>query len=385
MNNREERLRFLKGVLCGVLVSAVVSAVGIYGAKKVYFGKESMNVSEKAAVIASMLEENYIGDFENTELCDQMYSGMASAMGDPYTEYMNEKQMTEFLSEAGGSICGIGVVITEEDGKCVIREVLDNSPAQKAGLSAGDILLSVDGNDTNGMSVVDISSLTKGREGTTVDISILRDGNTLDFQLRRSMIDICYVTAKQDGNIGYIKISEFTKVTANQFDEKLDELMSQDISGLIIDLRDNPGGMIDIVTKIADRLLPEGIVTYTVDKNGNRRDFVSDSEYVDIPVAVLVNGGSASASELLTGALQDSGRGVIIGTQTYGKGIVQGLYTLSDGSGLKITIQKYYTPKGVCIQGVGITPDFVIESDDTTTGNDDKQYRKAVEILNDKE
>ena len=173
-------------------------------------------------------------------------------------------------------------------------------------------------------------------------------------------------------------------MTADQFIKALSGLMKQNIKGLVIDLRDNPGGMIDIVTEIADTLLPEGTITYTVDKNGNRVDFKSKDGCIDIPIAILVNGGSASASELLAGAIQDNGRGTIIGTQTYGKGIVQGLYSLSDGSGLKITIQKYFTPNGVCIQGIGITPDYEIETEDKTKSADDKQYNKAVELLKDK-
>ena len=193
-----------------------------------------------------------------------------------------------------------------------------------------------------------------------------------------------YVNGKKDGDIGYIEITEFSKVTAAQFEKELLSLLKQGLKGLIIDLRNNPGGMVDVVTEIADMLLPEGIITYTVDKNGNRVDFKSEEGCIDIPIAVLVNEGSASASELLAGALQDNGRGVIIGTQTYGKGIVQGLYSLSDGSGLKITIQKYFTPDGVCIQGIGITPDYEIESDDRSASDNDKQYVKALEILNDK-
>ena len=198
------------------------------------------------------------------------------------------------------------------------------------------------------------------------------------------MIDMQYVKVEKDGNIGYIQITEFSKITASQFENELSKLMKQGIKGLIIDLRNNPGGMVDVVTEIADKLLPEGIITYTVDKNGNRVDFKSEKGCIDIPIAVLVNSGSASASELLAGALQDNKKGVIIGTQTYGKGIVQGLYSLSDGSGLKITIQKYFTPNGVCIQGCGITPDYKIDSDDCSASANDKQYNKAVEILNDK-
>jgi len=383
VKNKKEIFRFLKGAVCGVVVtSVIVFAKGSFDTKHAFFEPLPMTVSEKAAIIAAMLEENYIGDFENTDLADTMYGSMAEAMGDPYTVYLTEKQMQAFVQDTGGTICGIGIVITqdEESGNCIIREVLENSPAEQAGIKAGDIIKAIDGKDVTGLSVIDLSSLTKGAEGTELKITIERNGVDMDFVAERSNIDMQYVKSSVDGDIGYIKITEFTKLTATQFEKALEELKSQNIKGLIIDVRDNPGGMIDIVTQIADDLLPEGIITYTVNKNGDRKDFVSSEGELDMPISVLVNGGSASASELFAGALQDYDKGVIVGTQTFGKGIVQGLYSLGDGSGIKITIQKYYTPNGVCIQGVGITPDYVVENNDST----DVQYDKALEILKNK-
>ncbi len=388
MEKKEDAVRFFKGIVCGVVLTAIfIVTKNGYDAKHVMFEEEKLGVVEKASVIASMLEQNYIGDFENSELAEQMYSGMANAMGDPYTIYLTKEQMDEFISEASGTMCGIGIVISmdKETGNCIINNVLEGSPAEKSGLKAGDKIISIDGVKTDGMSVVDVSALTKGQKDTKVIIGIYREGSgEKSFEITRSTIDMQYVNGKKDGDIGYIEITEFSKVTAAQFEKELLSLLKQGIKGLIIDLRNNPGGMVDVVTEIADMLLPEGIITYTVDKNGNRVDFKSEEGCIDIPIAVLVNEGSASASELLAGALQDNGRGVIIGTQTYGKGIVQGLYSLSDGSGLKITIQKYFTPDGVCIQGIGITPDYEIESDDRSASDNDKQYVKALEILNDK-
>ncbi len=384
MNNREDVMRFLAGAVCGVLAASAIVTV-----HKRDSGEEFQlsTTAEKASVIANMLESNYIGDFSDEVLSDNMFAGMVNALGDPYTVYLNTEQMTEFMTEAQGTMCGIRIVISvdKDSGKCIINDVLEDSPAEKAGLQAGDVILNVDGTDTRDMSVTDVSQLTKGSPDTSVSLTVFRKGEgEITFDITRSEINMQYVKYSIDGNIGYIKISEFAKITAEQFEISLTELMEQNIKGLIIDLRDNPGGMIDIVTEIGDTLLPEGIITYTVDKNGNRTDFKSDSNCIDIQIAVLVNGGSASASELLAGALQDSGAGVIIGTQTYGKGIVQGLYSLGDGSGLKITIQRYYTPSGVCIQGVGITPDYAIECDDKSLTETDEQYQKALEILNEK-
>ncbi len=388
MDNKEEAIRFLKGAVCGViLTAAVIITKNGYDAAHTFIGEEHLAVGEKAAVIASMLEQNFIGDFDNTDLADQMYSGMADAMGDPYTRYFTKNEMSDFLNDANGTMCGIGIVISsdKDTGLCIVSEVIENSPAEKAGLKAGDTIIKVDDKDVVGMSVVEISELTKGKKDTSVKISVDRHGEGEKlFDIKRSTINMQYVKSSKDGDIGYIKITEFAKVTADQFIKALSGLMKQNIKGLVIDLRDNPGGMIDIVTEIADTLLPEGTITYTVDKNGNRVDFKSKDGCIDIPIAILVNGGSASASELLAGAIQDNGRGTIIGTQTYGKGIVQGLYSLSDGSGLKITIQKYFTPNGVCIQGIGITPDYEIETEDKTKSADDKQYNKAVELLKDK-
>ncbi len=382
MKNKNEIIRFLKGAVCGAVVtSIIVIAKGSLDTKHAFFEPLPMTVSEKAAVIAAMLEENYIGDFEKTDLADEMYESMAEAMGDPYTVYLTEKQMQAFIQDTGGTISGIGIVITQdENGNCFIKEVLENSPAEEAGIKAGDIIRAIDGKDVTGMSVIDISALTKGAKGTKIKITVERNGADMDFEVERSNIDLQYVKSDVDGDIGYIKITEFTKLTANQFEDALKELKSKNIKGLIIDVRDNPGGMIDSVTQIADDLLPEGIITYTVDKNGNKKDFVSAEGELDMPIAVLVNGSSASASELFAGALQDYGKGVIVGTQTFGKGIVQGLYSLGDGSGIKITIQKYYTPNGVCIHGVGITPDYVVENNDSN----DAQYEKALEILKNK-
>lgn len=380
VKSKNELIRFFKGAICGaVAVSLIVVAAGRFDTKLAFFEPLPMTISEKAAIIAAMLEENYIGDFENTELADTMYASMASSMGDPYTVYLTEKQMQSFLQSSDGTISGIGIVISQDTdtGSFVIREVLEGSPAEKVGLMAGDIIVSIDEKSVEGLTVVDISSLTRGQKGTKIKVTVERDGKVLSFETERSNIDMQYVKGSINGDIGYIKIIEFSKLTAKQFETTLKAMIEHNIKGLIIDLRDNPGGMIDSVTKIADDLLPEGIITYTVDKNGNRNDFLSEEGEIDIPIAVLVNGGSASASELLAGALQDHDKAEIVGTQTFGKGIVQGLYSLGDGSGIKITIQKYYTPDGVCIQGIGITPDYVVENSDET----DEQYNKAVEIL----
>ena len=381
----KKNIRLGVSVVCtlctALIIGGVIRSEKAQQTKQAFFEPEYMQMSEKASIIASMLEKNYIEDFDDTELSEKMYAAMTDAMDDPYTCYLTKEQMAAFTDDSSGRMSGIGVVIAEEDGHCVIKEVLEGSPAEKAGIKSGDIITEIDGTDVSGMPITEISAMTKGVENTNVNISVMRGTKRLDFNVERKSIELKYVTGKCDGNIGYIKITEFSQVAAEQFKTMLADLEKQNIKGLIIDLRNNPGGIIDVVAEIADTILPEGLITYTVDKYGNRRDILSAEGELDMPVAVLVNGGSASASELLAGALQDRKKGIIIGTQTFGKGIVQGLYSLSDGSGLKITIQKYYTPNGVCINGIGITPDYVIEND----GNEDLQYNKAMELLKTKD
>lgn len=381
----KKNIRLGVSVVCtlctALIIGGVIRSEKAQQTKQAFFEPEYMQMSEKASIIASMLEKNYIENFDDTELSEKMYAAMTDAMDDPYTCYLTKGQMTAFTDDSSGRMSGIGVVIAEENGHCIIKEVLEDSPAEKAGIKAGDIITEIDGTDVSGMPITEISAMTKGVENTNVNISVMRGTKRLDFNVERKSIELKYVTGKCDGNIGYIKITEFSQVAAEQFKTMLADLEKQNIKGLIIDLRNNPGGIIDVVAEIADTILPEGLITYTVDKYGNRRDILSAEGELDMPVAVLVNGGSASASELLAGALQDRKKGIIIGTQTFGKGIVQGLYSLSDGSGLKITIQKYYTPNGVCINGIGITPDYVIEND----GNEDLQYNKAMELLKTKD
>lgn len=381
----KKNIRLGVSVVCtlctALIIGGVIRSEKAQQTKQAFFEPEYMQMSEKASIIASMLEKNYIENFDDTELSEKMYAAMTDAMDDPYTCYLTKEQMAAFTDDSSGRMSGIGVVIAEEDGHCVIKEVLEGSPAEKAGIKAGDIITEIDGTDVSGTPITEISAMTKGVENTNVNISVMRGTKRLDFNVERKSIELKYVTGKCDGNIGYIKITEFSQVAAEQFKTTLAGLEKQNIKGLIIDLRNNPGGIIDVVAEIADTILPEGLITYTVDKYGNRRDILSAEGELDMPVAVLVNGGSASASELLAGALQDRKKGIIIGTQTFGKGIVQGLYSLSDGSGLKITIQKYYTPNGVCINGIGITPDYVIEND----GNEDLQYNKAMELLKTKD
>ncbi len=335
-----------------------------------------------------------------------------ASLNDPYSVYYTPEEMKNVLETTGGTFGGIGVNIQYNlnTGEMTVLSPMAGTPAEKAGLMSGDIIKKVNGQDIAGMDSDMAVSLIRGEAGTSVELTIYRPSEEKEFNvsMERAEIEVDSVTEKEfnvsmeraeievdsvtstvlEDDIGYIYISGFKGNTVDQFNEHYDKLRAEGIKGLIIDVRDNPGGVLNVVEEIADKLIPEGLVVYTVDKNGNRNDYMSDAEAIDIPLVVLVNGNSASASEILAGAVQDSGTGVIVGTQTYGKGCVQNLYKIPDGSGVKVTIQKYYTPSGVCIHGVGITPDYVVENEMidlnsiTSTGEYiDNQLTKAIEII----
>jgi len=384
---------FVGGVATGVISSVVaVSALNIVANASV-FSQNSFTMDDKISYISSLIDKYYVDEYEKADLEDGVYHGLVEGLGDPYSSYFSQEELAGFMENTNGSFYGIGVNIqyNEETGRLLVISPIAGSPAEKAGILPGDYIYKVNGQDITGMDSDASISLIRGEEGTTVSLTLLRDGKEVVIDVERAEIDLESVASMVlEDNIGYIYISGFKNNTYDQFAENYNELRSQNIKGLIIDVRDNPGGMLNIVEKIADMLIPEGNIVYTIDKNGNREDCTSDAACIDIPLAVLVNGNSASASEILAGAVQDSGTGVLVGSQTYGKGCVQNLYKLPDGSGVKITIQKYYTPKGVCIQGTGITPDYVVEDNPDYMSvlmiaeGEDEQLNKAVEVIKEK-
>ena len=276
-----------------------------------------------------------------------------------------------------------------------VTHIYDNSPAQEAGLKEGDKIVKVDDIEATSMELSELVTNIRGEEGTTVHLVIEREGESenLEFDVARAKVDIPTVAYKMlENNIGYIQVSEFAENTPTQFSDAITDLQGQGMEKLIIDLRDNGGGMVVSCQQMLDMILPEGTVVYTEDKYGNRQDYTSDAEhYLDMPIAVLVNGNSASASEIFAGAIRDFDYGTLIGTTTFGKGIVQNIMQLKDGSAIKLTVAKYYTPNGDNIHGTGITPDVEIEYEYTgdTEGTydemQDNQVLKAIEVLNGEE
>jgi len=344
--------------------------------------------------VRKILKERYYQEVDENKLVEGAIAGMAEALDDPYTVYFNKDQMKAFMEKSEGSYVGIGVsVIMDNNGILTIVEPFEDSPAHKAGLLQGDKIIKVDDKDVTGIKDENmIISMIKGQENTKVKITVYRPAlnKPLDFEIIRKRIKIVNIKSEvMDPDIGYIKIIMFDGSISKDFDRELKALLDKGVKGLIIDLRDNPGGAYGEVVRIADRLLPEALIVYTKDRYGKGDVQKSDKSFVDLPLAILVNGNSASASEILAGAVKDNKRGVLVGTKTFGKGLVQEILPLEDGSGIKFTVSKYFTPNGVCIQSMGIEPDELVDVPEKYKNQpvsqipkgDDIQLKTAAEIL----
>ena len=387
-----ERKIFFKGLLVGLLSAAIIT-VAVFSVKIFIVDANKSDVSailDKAVVIQEIIDKYYLKDEDVQNLADSMYKGMIEGLGDKYSKYYTASEYKDLMETVSGYYKGIGVSVIQDDaGKTIVKEVFDGSPSKDAGITPGDILYKVDGTDITGMDISDIVAKIKGEEGTKVDVTIVRDGKEVKYTLERRQVEIPTTHSELlDGNIGYIAISSFDTVTPEQFKSEVASLKDQGMKSLIIDVRDNPGGTLDSVTNILDQLLPKGLTLYTVDKKGTREEYFSDEEHkLDLPMVVLTNGNSASASEIFAGAMKDFGAAKIVGETTYGKGVMQAIRTLSDGSAVKITTASFYTPKGTTINGIGIIPDVEVKipeeafADYVITKDEDTQMAKAIEIL----
>lgn len=365
------------------------------------FGTAKSGLQSKLNTVNSYLKNNYLYDDYDVSAMEEMaVKGYVEGLNEPYTHYYTAEEFEDYISAVEDSYVGIGVVISidEEAGKIIVVAPVEDSPAYMAGILPGDYILEVDGKPYSAEQMNEcVSAIKSGKEGTNVTIKIERGGETMEINVERREISNESVDSKMlDNNIGYVRITSFntsddksSETTYTEFVSAVDELKSQGMQKMIIDLRDNPGGVLDVVCDIADYLLPEGIITYTETKDGKREEYRSDASEYNIPMAVLINKNSASASEILTGALKDYDRAEIIGETSYGKGIVQSVYPFMDGSGMSMTIAKYYSPNGVCIHGVGIEPDYAVSLDEKYAGyyassvpeEDDTQLKKAIEVL----
>ncbi len=352
----------------------------------------------KINVVKEMLDEYSLFDVDEEKLVDYAAIGMAAAVNDPYTAYYPADEFKAYTDNVMSSYVGVGVTIGAdmEKNEITVISTVEEGPAYKAGIKSGDVITAVDGKSYEASRMTEATMYIKsGEAGTSVTLTIERDGKRFDVDVVREKIDKESVKSRMLTNdIGYLRITSFEgkmdysdKDTYDEFCEHMSALENAGIKKLIIDLRDNPGGDYNVVCNIVDRMIPKGIITYTEDKNGKRDTAYSDEEEINIPVAVLINGGSASASEILTGAMKDYKKATVIGTKTYGKGIVQRVFPFTDGSGMSITIAKYFTPNGVCIHEIGIEPDITVplDTDKALTeleDSEDTQLQAAIEFLN---
>ena len=406
--------KFGKGFLCGVFASAAIAAAGFGIVRGVdHAGRDAQGLTavEKSGAVSELhldtnkieskiekieevINENYLNDVDAGEVEAQIYKGLLNGLGDSYAAYYTEEELQKLQESTSGEYKGIGAKLSQdpETGIVTVVTCFEGAPAEKAGLLPGDIIYSVNDTEITGMDLTDVVSLIKTAEGKTVHMEIVRDGEDdyLGVDVERAEVSVPTVAYKMlKDHIGYIAISEFDAVTVDQFSEALARLEEQGMEKLIIDLRNNLGGLLQACCDMLRQILPEGMIVYTEDKYGEREEYTCDGTHeFTKPMAVLVNGYSASAAEIFSGAVKDYGIGTLVGTTTFGKGIVQSIVYLEDGTAVKLTISKYFTPNGTDIHEKGIEPDVTVELDEslknkvTITEEEDNQLQKAIEILN---
>lgn len=397
-----ERRKFFRGFLLGILCTLLVGGVGLKVYDSVQYRERNQGAVtdafvQKAKFIEETVKDSYTGETEDSLMEEYMYKGMMASLGDPYSAYYTQEEYEDLTTETTGSYKGIGVVMQQNTDTMQVEVVrcYEGAPGEKAGLLPGDIIIQVNGEDTSSMELSEVVDMVKSSEDGTAHITIAREGEKdyLQIDVPLEGVNIPVVAHEMlEENIGYIALYEFTEQTEPQYEAAFQELKEQGMERLIVDVRGNPGGLLTSVCDILEDILPEGLIVYTEDKDGSRREYTSNGEKeLDMPLAVLINGSSASASEIFAGAIQDYGLGTLVGTTTYGKGIVQSLIPLSDGSAVKTTTAKYYTPKGRCIHGTGIEPDVEVELAEelqqqaVISHQEDNQLQKAVEIVKDME
>lgn len=402
--NTEKRQKAYKIVMLIVIVAVITfisTTVFMYkyvggNIKYVQVSSESSNLASTLASFKKIVDNKFLGEIDEQNVINETIKGYIKGLNDPYTEYMTKDEMEEFSQDVMGNFSGIGIYLSKDTQKNVIVIIspIKDTPAAKAGILPGDIITKVDGTSYTGEQLTEASNKIKGETGSKVTLEILRDDKTLNFEITRENIKINHVEGEVlENNIGYIEFNSFDDGCSDEFKEKLEELNKKNIKGLIIDIRNNGGGLVDEAINIADFITPkDATLLITTDKNGKEEITKSKNNPIidNIPIVILTNESSASASEILAGALKDNGKATIVGTKTYGKGVIQELLTLTDGSGLKITTNEYYTPNRNKINKIGITPDVEVKIDEKfkeqliINQEDDSQLQKAIEILKNK-
>lgn len=376
---------FRGAAICFILVGIIILTSG--------FADKYQTVVKKLSVLEAVLGQYYVGEADSYKLREGIYKGFIAGVGDAYSTYYTQQEYEALKEETSGIYTGIGIrmYLETEDNSIVVKEVFENSPAEEVGILPNDKIIKVEGKSVSGNDYSRVTELVTASKTNEISISVYRpsDSHIYNFQLSKGHIVYPTVYFRMlDEDIGYIQITKFEELTHEQFNEALNKSKAQEAKGIILDLRNNPGGLLRIAKDIVDELIPKGIIVSTKDKNGKSIEYYADNDYTDIPMVVLINGSSASASEVVAGALKDYNRAKLVGVTSFGKGVVQTIIPLSDGSAVKLTTSQYFTPSGVCIQGIGIEPD--IEVGLTTDkllrssrleDSEDDQLQKAIEVL----
>ena len=386
-------------VAIAVFITFMVTSISLY----TYFVNNPISITSKSSSSSKdiagklqkykeIIDKYYLGDVDEEKLKEGAIKGYIEGLGDPYTEYISADEMEDYLSDTMGNFVGIGIYMVKntEKGKIQVLAPIKGSPAEKAGIQAGDLILTVDGVDYSADEMTIASNKIKGEEGTTVTIEVLRGTETKKYELKREKVKVNQVEGKVlSNNIGYINFTSFDETTADDFKAKFEEINKQGIKSLIIDLRNNGGGIVDQALQIADYVADkDSVILYEVDKNNKETVKKAKTDpIINMPIIILTNENTASASEILAGALKDLGKAKTVGTTTYGKGVIQQILKLSDGSGLKVTIEEYQTPNRNKIHKIGIAPDEEVKLPDSVTNvlnvteSEDTQLQKAIEML----
>lgn len=402
---------FLPGVISGLLGCMVLILVGVFAyssitGEYIILGKHGINsasqnkildkkTTKKIDELVQYMDLYYFEDYKTEDIQKSVLSSVLEGLGDPYSVYYTKEDYEDLQVKTTGTYYGIGAGLKQDPDtmEVTITKIYEGTPSQEAGLLEGDMILYVDETDSTSIELTALVQQIRGEEGTSVHLKVYRPSTNenLEFDVERRNVELPSVEGEMlEGDMGYIQISEFQTNTAEQFKTILENMLSNGMKGLIVDVRSNPGGLLSSVVDILDQLLPEGVVVYTQDKYGNRQDYTSEASCVDFPITVLINENSASASEIFAGAIKDYEYGTLVGKKSFGKGIVQTIFPLEDGDAVKITTAKYYTPNGNYIHGVGIEPDVDIDYEYTGDKNKDyekkydNQLQKAIEVLGDK-
>ena len=400
--DKERKNRIYKIIMIvaiAVFITFMVTSISLY----TYFVNNPISITSKSSSSSKdiagtlqkykeIIDKYYLGDVDEEKLKEGAIKGYIEGLGDPYTEYISADEMEDYLSDTMGNFVGIGIYMVKntEKGKIQVLAPIKGSPAEKAGIQAGDLILTVDGVDYSADEMTIASNKIKGEEGTTVTIEVLRGTETKKYELKREKVKVNQVEGKVlSNNIGYINFTSFDETTADDFKAKFEEINKQGIKSLIIDLRNNGGGIVDQALQIADYVADkDSVLLYEVDKNNKETVKKAKTDpIINMPIIILTNENTASASEILAGALKDLGKAKTVGTTTYGKGVIQQILKLSDGSGLKVTIEEYQTPNRNKIHKIGIAPDEEVKLPDSVTNvlnvteSEDTQLQKAIEML----